>query len=289
MKTILVTGSNGYLASLIYQVNKDQFHWIRMTRKDADFSDPDAVERWVRKQSFDICFHTAANANTAFCNAHPELAEKINVESTKRIVDICDERGATLIFSSSEQVFNGRTKKGPFKEDNEPYAVTIYGQNKIACEDYIHEHLKKAIILRYSWQLGLSTPSIKASPNLAVNVMNALLHQKPALFTCNEKRCLTYAKHLAEAFVKITELDPGTYHVAASNTLTTYEAALQIARKLGASEETIAAYILPNKERYQDRFRDFRLDSSKLASLGISFGSFEDNVDELLTDFGWKA
>lgn len=289
MKRVLVTGANGYLASLVYHMNQDAFEWIRMTRKDADFSDPDAVEAWIRKQEFDICFHTAANANTAFCNEHPDLAEKINVESTKRIVDVCDEKGALLIFSSSEQVFNGRSKRGPFHEDEEPYAVTVYGQNKIACEKYIHEHLKKAIILRYSWQLGLSQPDVKASPNLAANVMKALLHQQPTLFTCNEKRCLTYAKHLALAFSKIVTLAPGTYHVAASNELTTYEAAVYIAKKLGATQKAIDTYILPNHERYQDRFRDFRLDASKLEALGISFGTFEDHVDELLNDFGWHV
>lgn len=44
MKTILITGANGYLASYIYLLNKDKFHWIRMTRKDADLSDPESVK-----------------------------------------------------------------------------------------------------------------------------------------------------------------------------------------------------------------------------------------------------
>ena len=67
-KTILVTGANGYLASYIYHENKDAFNWIRMTRKDADFTNPDAVADFLAKQSFDICYHTAANATTAWCN-----------------------------------------------------------------------------------------------------------------------------------------------------------------------------------------------------------------------------
>ncbi|WP_304647789.1 NAD-dependent epimerase/dehydratase family protein, partial [uncultured Dubosiella sp.] len=50
MKTILVTGANGYIASYIAAVNQTKFNWIKMTRKDADLSDPDAVERFVRSQ-----------------------------------------------------------------------------------------------------------------------------------------------------------------------------------------------------------------------------------------------
>ena len=46
-------------------------------------------------------------------------------------------------------------------------------------------------------------------------------------------------------------------------------------------------YIFPNKERYSERFRDYRLDSSKLENLGITFGTFEENIEEILKDFGW--
>ena len=118
--------------------------------------------------------------------------------------------------------------------------------------------------------------------------MNALISHTPTLFTVNEKRGMTYAKHLATQFDKITELEPGIYHVASKNTMTTYESAKYVAKALGASDELIEEIILPNNERYQDRFRDYRLDSSKLESCGIHFATFEEDVNEILMDFGWK-
>lgn len=69
--------------------------------------------------------------------------------------------------------------------------------------------------------------------------------------------------------------------------MTTYETAVYIAKELKASDEAIVKYILPNKERYSERFRDYRLDSSKLENLGITFGTFEENIEEILKDFGW--
>lgn len=288
MKTILVTGSNGYLASYIYHENKDKFNWIRMTRKDADLSKPDDVEAFLKTQKFDICFHAAANATTALCEENPEMAHKINVESTQKVIEACIRNNARLIFCSTEQAFNGKENHGPFKEEEPLKAVTVYGQNKAECEDLIHEQLPDAIILRYSWMMGLSFDGVKASPSIIKNVMNAILHQQPTLFTCNEKRCMTYAKHLAKQFDKIVELEPGTYHCAAMNTHTTYESAVYVAKQLGASDEAIEKYILPNKERYADRFRDYRLDASKLEALGITFGTFEDNVAQVISDFGWN-
>lgn len=287
MKTILLTGANGYLASYIYRENKDNFNWIRMTRKDADLSDPQAVYNFVKSQDFDICFHTAANATTALCEKQPDLAHKINVESTQKIVDVCKEKGASLIFCSTEQIFNGLTNDHPIKEDTKPLSVTVYGQNKIDCEEYIHQHLPQAIILRYSWMMGLSFDGIKASPNIVKNVMNAILHQEPTLFTCNERRGLTYAKYLAKQFEAITNLPYDTYHVCCKNEKTTYEAACYIAQKLGLPQADIDRLILPNKERYADRFRDYRLDASKLEAHGITFKTFEENLDDLLSDFGW--
>lgn len=288
MKTIVVTGANGYLASYIYLLNKDKFNWIKMTRKDADLSDPEAIRSFLSKLDFDLCFHTAANATTAVCEDNPALAHKINVESTEAIVDVCAAKGAKLIFCSTEQAFNGKEEHGPFKEEESLKAVTVYGQNKIECEEYIHAHLANAVILRYSWMMGLSFPGIKASPNIVANVMNALLQDKPTLFTVNEKRCMTYARHLAEQFVPITELPAGTYHVASSNNKSTYESAKFIAEALGASSEEINRLILPNKERYADRFRDYRLDSTKLSQYGIVFGTFEEDVLQILSDFNWR-
>lgn len=287
MKTILVTGANGYLASYIMRENADKFNWIKMTRKDADLSKPEEVEQFLSTQKFDICFHTAANATTTLCEENPELAHKINVESTQKVIDACLKNNARLIFCSTEQAFNGKENHGPFKEDEPLKAVTVYGQNKMECEDLIHAQIKDAIILRFSWMMGLSFDGIKVSPSIIKNVMNALLKGQPTLFTCNEKRCMTYAKHLAKQFDKITELEPGTYHVASKNELTTYESAVLVAKKLGASEHMIENVILPNTERYADRFRDYRLDASKLEALGITFGTFEENIDEVIKDFGW--
>lgn len=288
-KTILVTGANGYIASLVYAYQKENFNFIRMTRKDADFQNPEDVKSFISKQDFDICFHTAANATTKFCDENPQLAHKINVESTQAIIDICKEKNAKLIFCSTEQVFNGKENHGPFQEDEIPNSVTVYGQNKIECENLIQEQLSNFVILRFSWMMGLSYEGVKASPSILKNVMNALITQKPTLFTVNEKRCMTYAKHLAKQFDQIVNLDSGIYHCASDNDKSTYKSALYIAHALHVNQDTIEKCILPNKERYTDRFRDYRLDHQKLIQNGIQFGSFEEDILDILSDFGWKS
>lgn len=287
MKKIIITGGNGFIASLVKKALETKFEVISMTRKDADFSHPEDVKAWFKKQEFDYVFHTAAMAQTADCENYPELTYKVNVESTKEIAAICKEKKARFIFISTEQCFNGKTGKGPFKEEDALCSITKYGQHKVACEAYITETLDDYLILRFSWMLGMNQPGIKASPNIIRNVMNAMFYQKPTKFTVNEIRGMTYAQKLADQFDKVLELPTGIYHISDTNTHNTYESAKIVARKLGFDEETISRYILPDHERYKERFRDYRLDHAKIEEAGIHFGTFEENVDACLKDFGW--
>lgn len=287
MKKIAITGANGYIASLIQNMNQTCFDFIPITRKDVSLDDPDAVKAYFEALDFDMVVHTAANATTADCENHPEMTHRINTESVMAIADVCKEKGKRLIFFGSEQSFNGKKEAGPFKEDDEMVAVTNYGLQKKEADEYIQTHLDNYLILRLSWMMGMAYPGVKPSPNIIKNVAFALQHKKPTLFTVNEVRGMTYAKHLASQFANIIELESGVYHFSNENHLNTYESAKLVAKKLGADDASIEAYILPNHERYQDRFRDYRLSNEKIKSKGIKLQTFEEDVEECLKDFGW--
>lgn len=283
---VIVTGGNGFIASLVREANP-QIEWVSIDRAELDLSNPAAVRDYFEQASFDAVFHTGAMAQTADCEAYPELTHRINVESTMEIAKVCQKKNARFVFISTEQTFNGLEEKGPFDEDHAQVSVSKYGMHKIECERFIEKELTNYVVLRFSWMFGLSRPGIRVSPNIINNVMQAMFFRKPTLFTMHEARCMTYARRLADQFAKILELPSGTYHVASMNTHTTYESAQIIARKLGFSEEEIAQYILPNTERYADRFRDYRLNASKIQSYGIELGTFEEDVEWCLRDYGW--
>lgn len=287
MKKIAVTGANGYIASLIQKTNKENFIFLPITRKELSLDDPKKVYDYFMKLDFDIVLHTAANAATADCENEPEKTRIVNTEATMMIANACQERKKRMIFFGTEQSFNGQTKEGPFKEDDELISVTNYGKQKTEADLYIQKHVEDYVILRLSWMMGMAQPGIKPSPNIIKNTMTAIYQEKASLFTVNEVRGMTYARNLADQFVQITNLPSGVYHFSNVNTRNTYESAKFIARKLGISEERIAKYILPNTERYADRFRDYRLDNTKIKAQGIKLGTFEEDVESCLKDYGW--
>jgi dTDP-4-dehydrorhamnose reductase len=288
MKKVAITGANGYLASLIQKYNETKFEFIPITREMIDLEQPQQVKEYFENLDFDIVFHTAANANTAFGEEYPELSRKINTESAIVIADVCNARDKRMMFISTEQCFNGHTKPGPFKEEDELISVTNYGKQKAEVDEYLQKHNKNFVTLRLSWMMGMAQPDIHPSPNIIKNTLDAIMKQVPTKFTVNEVRGMTYAQNLADQFEQITDLPTGVYHFSNVNTMNTYDAAVYVANAFGFPEDVITKYILPNHERYADRFRDYRLDNSKIKQHGIKLGTFEEDVEQCLKDYGWK-
>lgn len=294
---VAITGASGYLASLIQIYNGDSFEFVPISRRDVDYLKPESVETYVRDLDFDLMLHMAANATTADCENDPERTHLVNCDSAIAIARACQDLGRRMIFISTEQLYNGKTVPGPFNEGTEPSCVTAYGQQKLEVDTWLRANASNYVTLRLSWMFGLAMPGVHPSPGILGNVLKALRTKTPTKFTVNEKRCMTYAQHLAEQFGAICELPSGTYHFASSNGtserdgLSTYEAARLIGEKLVESgiarREDVEAYILPNPDRYADRFRDFRLDSSAIQSQGIELGTLESDIERCLSDFGW--
>ena len=211
----------------------------------------------------------------------------VNCDSAIEIAKVCREKGKRMLFISTEQIFNGKGIPGPFGEEEKLCSVTRYGQQKAEVDAWMRSTMDDYVIMRLSWMFGMPLPHIKPSPGIVLNTLKAMRTKTPTLFTVNEKRCMTYAQRLADQFPAICSLPSGAYHFASQNDLCTYDCARLVARKIGYGEKEIDSYILPNNDRYADRFRDFRLDNSKIVSAGIELGTFEDDVDRCLADFGW--
>lgn len=287
MRRIAITGARGYLASLIRLYNAGTFSFVPISRGDVDYTKPEEVERFFLDLDCDLVLHMAANLNTADCENDPQGTGLVNRDSAIAVARACQAKGRRMLFISTEQVFNGRMDPAPFAETDEPCSVTNYGRQKAQVDAWMATNMNDYVTLRLSWMFGMALPGVKPSPGIVGNVLAALRSGTPTAFTANERRCLTYAQRLASQLGAICELPSGLYHFASENEHTTYEAACLVARRFGASEEQIARLILPNTERYADRFRDFRLDASKARAAGIALGTFEQDVDLCLRDFGW--
>ncbi len=284
---IVITGAGGYIANLVRLYNK-QHTYINIDKSDVNFEYPEQVKEYFEKLEFDAVLHCAANISTAACENEPEATHNINCKSAIAIADICKARDKRFIFFSTEQCFNGKTVAGPFKETDVLESVSAYGIQKVEADEYISANLTNYVTLRLSWLMGLNMPTIKTGPNILKNALLAVKNKQETAFAVHEIRGLTYGQHIANNFDKLLTIDSGVYHFSSENKYSTYESARYVAKAFGYDDETVDKYIKPDKEKYADRPRDYRLANEKINSQGITLTTFEDDVAMALADFGWE-
>ena len=208
----------------------------------------------------------------------------MNVEGAINVAQACREYGSKLVFISTEQVFNGNKESGPYKETDLPEPDTIYGQNKLEAEGKLKEILDKLWIIRFTWLFGLPERQTNINPNVVWNTLQSLISGIKQEERVNEFRGLTYVHELIDQFDKIFEIPYDTYHVGAKNDLSRYDIARHILVELGQEarlDQLLEATEAPSR-------RDVRLDTSKLASHGITFSESRVAISRCLNEFGFK-
>ncbi|MBD1564675.1 SDR family oxidoreductase [Vibrio sp. S12_S33] len=280
-KKILITGAKGFFGTRFINRYQGEFKILGLDVEQLDITDNQAVVATFADFQPDYVIHAAAIAVTDFCNKHPDVAHKVNVQGAINVAKACKEHGAKLVFISTEQVFNGNPEKGPYSELDQPVPDTVYGQNKLEAEKELASILDEMWVLRFTWLFGLPERNTTINPNVVWNTLQALVNGQLMQERRNEFRGLTYVHELIEQFPKIFTIPYGTYHTGAHNPASRYEIAEHILIELGQQErlnELLEAADAP-------KTRDVRLDTSKLADQGMVFTESKDAIIKCLKEF----
>lgn len=280
-KKILITGAKGFFGTRFINRYQGEFDILGLDVEQLDITDNQAVVEAFANFKPEYVIHAAAIAVTDFCNKHPDVAHKVNVQGAINVAKACKEHGAKLVFISTEQVFNGNLEKGPYSELDQPVPDTVYGQNKLEAEKELASILDEMWILRFTWLFGLPERNTTINPNVVWNTLQALVNGQVMQERRNEFRGLTYVHELIEQVPKIFTIPYGTYHTGAHNPASRYEIAKHILIELGQQErlnELLEAADAPIT-------RDVRLDTSKLADQGVVFTESKDAITKCLKEF----
>ena len=190
---------------------------------------------------------------------------------------------AGVSVATVSHVING---SGRFSEDTRKRveaAIEEYG--------YVTNMAAKSLRVAQSRTIGMIVPDISNDffSKIALHVERELATEDYSVFVCNSANdparerdyFRTLASKQADGIICISGLRrlDGEF-VPHGIPVVCIERGL-------FSPEAVERCILPNKERYADRFRDFRLDNTKTAAAGIELGTLESDVERCLADFGW--
>ncbi|WPC09056.1 dTDP-4-dehydrorhamnose reductase [Globicatella sp. PHS-GS-PNBC-21-1553] len=222
---ILVTGGYGQLGTeLRLLLDERKIPYLATDSNELDITDKEAVEKFLTKHKPNFIMHCAAY--TAVDKAEDEGKEacfQVNVEGTQNIAKAASKIGATVIYISTDYVFDGKFV-GELSEEHSVNPISVYGETKYKGEQAIRDNLDNFYIVRTSWVFG------KYGHNF-VYTMLKLAEQCDKLSIVNDQTGRpTWTRTLAEFLLHLYRNTPeyGVYHLSNDGACTWYDFACEI-------------------------------------------------------------
>lgn len=286
MKRILVTGGKGFLGSRFEKMYKYKYELLMASSKDLDVTKKEDVDSIFDSFKPDYVIHAAGIPNQKFCIKHPETAHAVNVDGAVYVAEACKRVGAKLVFISTEQVFNGSNEPGPYKEDDIPVPDTVYGENKLECEEHIKSILQEYWNIRFTWLFGLPEKNCKMGSNVLWDTIQSILKNEPIKTSEYEFRGMSDVNEICENLEKLWSLPYGTYNFGAVNNDGRYEIVKHIMKELGLSDKRINELLIADNSKYnENNIRELRLDVGKITDLGLKFTPTKEAITKCLKEF----
>ena len=102
---------------LIFHINKapsNKYEIKALGSKDLDVTNEDAVMKYILEEKPDYVIHAAGIPNQQFCIDNSEKARAVNVDGALYTAKACKKVGAKMVFTSTEQLFDGSEEEGPY-------------------------------------------------------------------------------------------------------------------------------------------------------------------------------
>jgi dTDP-4-dehydrorhamnose reductase len=200
---------------------------VGFSSRDVDIRDASAVRAIVEKTEPERVVLAAAYTDVDGCEKNPDLAFAVNRDGAANVVEAAKETGASLLYLSSDYVFDGK-KGSPYETDDARHPQSVYGRSKAEAEVRLLELMPESCIVRTSWLYGVGG---KCFPDTILK----LAASRATLDVVNDQRgCPTYSVDLARAIIRLCrESARGIVHVTNAGDCTWFEFASAIVQQAG--------------------------------------------------------
>ena len=229
MKKVLVTGANGMLGQDLCPILEDEGYGVLETDiHNLDITDFSAVKNILEEQKPNIVIHCAAYTNVDKAEEDYDTAHKINAEGTENLAKVCGEKDITLVYISTDYVFDGNLKNGEkYKPDDKTNPINNYGLTKLQGEEAVKKYCKKYYIARTAWLYGIHGKNF-------VETMIALAEKPEIKVVDDQVGCPTWTVELSNGILQLlAEKDFGTYQLCGGGETSWYGFAKEIFKLSG--------------------------------------------------------
>lgn len=283
-KAIAGIGLNGLFGTRITELLSDTYTFTNFSREtEFDLTDP-ATMSSLEQDPSDVVLLLAAKTDVDGCERDKALGEdgeawKINVEGTRNVVAVCMNTNKKLVYVSTDFVFSGDKPQGEsYTEDDTPEPINWYGKTKYEGEKIVQGSGLPYLILRPAYPYRAAFEKKK---DFARAIMSRLENGQEVTGISDHYFTPTFIDDFTDALdTLLTKEQTGIFHVVGSETLTPYDAALQIADVFGYDKSLVQP--VTRSEYFAGKApRPFNvsLKNAKIERLGVHLRGFREGLE----------
>jgi dTDP-4-dehydrorhamnose reductase len=228
----LITGAGGMVGSdLRDELTSRGEEVVALTRAGCDITNQRIVSTLVRDAKPTVIVNCAAYTKVDAAEHDERMANAINTSAVEFLALAANEVGALLVQLSTDFVFDG-TKRAPYDINDATNPLSVYGHSKLLGE-HAATHASRHLIVRTSWLFGTH------GPNFVEAIRGQIRKGTNPLRVVDDQRGRpTYTPHLAQAIIRIAQLDArGVVHYADEDECTWFDFAREIVSACNADVE----------------------------------------------------
>lgn len=259
MKRILVIGKSGQVGWELTRTLQPIGRVTAVDYPEIDLASSDSIRSSIRAYHPDIIVNAAAYTAVDRAEEEESLAMAINGEAPAVIAEEAKASGAYFVHYSTEYVFDG-VSECPYREEDEPNPLGVYGRSKLAGERAIASVDHPALILRTSWVYG------SRGHNFLLTMLRLAEERDSLRIVDDQIGAPTWSRMLAQATAQllpqaVKEQRSGLYHLASAGETSWYGFAREILKERNVSVEPITTDQFPTAAQ---RPKNSRLQQEKV-------------------------
>jgi len=208
---LLITGVSGFLGGKLASLANDDFEFHGIYHQhpvefaackthQLNLTSPE-LETLLDELRPAVIIHTAACSSPALVAKDPEAARPLNLDVTRRLALWCRDNRSRLLFTSSDQVYDGG--HSDWHEAEAALPINPYGCQKLEAERIIQQLLPDlGLVLRISLLLG---PPVAGGSSFSEWILERLRKQLPVPLYTDQIRSAISGDTLAGGIMRAVQ------------------------------------------------------------------------------------
>ena len=288
---MLITGVSGLLGNNLAYYFKNKYEILGLycshpvsiagiQTEKCDLSCSNSTKNVIERFNPAIIIHCASLTNVDQCESDPEITNKVNVISTKNIVDIIFDKDIKLVYISTDSVYDGIL--GNFSENDNVNPLNCYGRSKYEGELEVLRK-KESVVLRtnlFGW-------NIQEKKSLGEWILDELKSGRKIQGFKDASFSTIYTLELARVIDMVIQSQlSGIYNCGGADSCSKYDFAMKIADRFDLDKELIIPISIDDFQFKAKRGKDLSLNVGKLQNaLDYKLPTIDQSIDKFYRDY----